>query len=479
MAAEIESLQSKSSVLNRKLENRKIVERLLRPAVEELSISPATVRKICEGAVDDAWIRALDEISRKSRVVETKGRAGHKVKAIEDLKPLLENLTIKAVERIRDFLVAQIKALRSPGINAQIIQQQGFLRNKDLYVFLAKHQRVLADDIAQAYINTMRWYYLHNFGRYRDALSALKLFAIDQNHVLGVDPSTHTRGVFGPSRASPAAHADVFSVGRRLEVLKHSPSTALPSHLATEDKNTHHLETPFHAFNLALIDNAAAEYSFLTTFFSPTQSYHTISSTFTQIFSPTLTLGSELTKSLIENTYDAVGVLIAVRLVQHFAFVLQRRKVPTLDGYINGTNMLLWPRFQQIIDAHCESIRRLAPGSRNAASTAISSLRSSSTVSPPGESSTAPHPLTHRFAAFLSSLLSLATSATEDAEPVSTSLSRLRDEYEGFLNRAARVMGARKDVWLRNQYEFVGRLIEGVKGRLAEDMREHFIELRG
>lgn len=50
-------------------------------------------------------------------------------------------LTNQAIERIRDFHVAQIKALRSPHINAQIIQQQNFLRFKDLYTFLYKHPR--------------------------------------------------------------------------------------------------------------------------------------------------------------------------------------------------------------------------------------------------------------------------------------------------------------------------------------------------
>ena len=52
----------------------------------------------------------------------------------------------KAVERIRDYLVAQIKALRSPSINAQVLQQQNFLRYTDLYTFLARHQPQLSDE---------------------------------------------------------------------------------------------------------------------------------------------------------------------------------------------------------------------------------------------------------------------------------------------------------------------------------------------
>ena len=93
------------------------------------------------------------------------------------------------MERIRDYLVSQIKAMRSPNINAQIIQQQGLVKYKDLYTFLSRYHPVLSDEISQAYINTMRWYYLASFTRYNQALEKLKLHSIDRNDVLGGDPT--------------------------------------------------------------------------------------------------------------------------------------------------------------------------------------------------------------------------------------------------------------------------------------------------
>ena len=97
------------------------------------------------------------------------------------------------MERIRDYLVAQIKSLRSPNINAQIIQQHGLLRYKDLYGFLSKHHAQLAEEIGQAYINTMRWYYLNNFIRYRQALDKLSLYHVDRYDALGIDQSVQRR----------------------------------------------------------------------------------------------------------------------------------------------------------------------------------------------------------------------------------------------------------------------------------------------
>lgn len=94
---------------------------------------------------------------------------------------------MQAIERIRDFFISQIKALRSPNINAQIIQQRAFLMFKDLYGFLAKHQAQLAEEIGQAYINTMRWYYLSHFTRYKLALDKIPLYNVGIHDAIGGD----------------------------------------------------------------------------------------------------------------------------------------------------------------------------------------------------------------------------------------------------------------------------------------------------
>lgn len=105
---------------------------------------------------------------------------------------------LEAVERIRDFFVSQIKGLRSPNINAQIIQQRTFLSYKDLYTFLARHHSQLAEEIAQAYIHTMRWYYLSNFTRYRQALEKISLYTVDKQDALGAD-QTSQKSIYPPS----------------------------------------------------------------------------------------------------------------------------------------------------------------------------------------------------------------------------------------------------------------------------------------
>jgi hypothetical protein len=239
---------------------------------------------------------------------------------------------------------------------------------------------------------------------------------------------------------------------------------ALSAYLAEEDRSTHYLEVPFRSFNLALVDNASAEYSFLTEFFSP-NSYHQVSRKFNEIFEPTFALGQSLTKTLTESTVDCLGVLLCVRLNQHFAFELQRRKIPAVDSYINGTNMLLWPRFQIVMDMHCESLRRVSAvsSSRGAASTLLLSTSNSA------KQSAAPHFLTQRFGQFLQGILALSSEAGDD-EPVSSSLGRLRNDFEAFLTKLSKGIGEprKRERFLFNNYSLVLTII-GVSALLLVD----------
>ncbi|KAF2212978.1 hypothetical protein CERZMDRAFT_96653 [Cercospora zeae-maydis SCOH1-5] len=467
VSAEIETLQNRSTSLNNKLNNRKAVEKVLGPEVEALSIPPGVVWKITEGAVDDQWLKALQELEKRSRAIDAKLREGKNIKAAQDIRPFLNDVSTKAVERIRDYVVAQIKALRSPSINAQVIQQNSFLKYRDVFAFLTRQQPQLSEEISQAYINTMRWYYLHNFTRYRTALEKLNIHIIDQTETIAAESGVKR------SLKSAAPH-DAFSLGRRKDILRSGNDSALPSFAAEDDKGTHYLEVPFRTLNLALIDNACAEYSFLTEFFYK-QPFHSNNRRFNEIFQPTFDLGLSLTKQLIDSSSDALGVLTCVRLSQHFAFELQRRKVPVVETYVNGTNMLLWPRFQQIIDAHCDSIRKITASlTGKPAGSALSLTSSAGTAQ-----TTAPHPVTQRVANFLQGILALSGEAGDD-EPLSNSLIRLRNEYETFLVKLSKgIAEARKrERFLYNNYSLVCTIIGDTEGKLADDVRDHFVDLR-
>ena len=97
VSAEIETLQARSAALNTKLENRKTVEKLLRPVIEDICIAPAVVKTISEGLIDIDWIKALDELENRSKAIENRINRSETVRAISDVKPLLEDLTSKVL----------------------------------------------------------------------------------------------------------------------------------------------------------------------------------------------------------------------------------------------------------------------------------------------------------------------------------------------------------------------------------------------
>ncbi|KAI0597448.1 Sac2 family-domain-containing protein [Biscogniauxia sp. FL1348] len=469
VSADIEHLQARSTALNIRLENRKAVEKGLGPVVEEISVSPVVVAKIADGHIDEAWVKVLAEVDKRATAYKKTQSSLEQSKGLQDLGPLLEKLVQKAIERIRDFLVSQIKALRSPHINAQIIQQQNFLKFKDLFSFLHKHHATLADEICLAYMNTMRWYYVNQFTRYESALKKIKLHVLDKTDVLGNEDTSRKGTVLSSAKIAGPPH-DAFNLGRRIDLLRTTNQSALSSYLAEEDQSTHYLEVPFRNFNLALVDNATAEYTFLLSFFSPALNYSTISRHFTYIYDPTFQLGQTLTKTLTTDTYDAIGILLSIRLNQHFQFELQRRKVPAVDGYINGTAMLLWPRLQFIMNAHCESVR---------------ALTMALPTRPPlkaeqAKLSAAPHVATQRFGQLVHGILALSAEAGDD-EPVVTSLRRLRGEIEAFLTKYSAAFGTdkrKRERFFYNNYSLILTIISDTTGKLATEEQEHFEGLK-
>ena len=95
VSMEIETLQTKSAALNNRLENRKRVERILGPAVEEVSISPVVVQCIASGQMDENWLKALAELQKRLKVIEAKASSEDDIKAATDIKPLLDSLATR------------------------------------------------------------------------------------------------------------------------------------------------------------------------------------------------------------------------------------------------------------------------------------------------------------------------------------------------------------------------------------------------
>lgn len=53
------------------------------------------MKTISEGQIGEEWLKALAELQKKHKAIETKASEGNPIKAVAEIKPLLDNLTAK------------------------------------------------------------------------------------------------------------------------------------------------------------------------------------------------------------------------------------------------------------------------------------------------------------------------------------------------------------------------------------------------
>lgn len=478
LSQEMEFLQKRSNSLNSESDDKKLLDVKLTPLINDLVIPPDVVKSIVQSPVNGSWVENLRFLQEK-RAIYSKYEQGTAVgpkSSIHELSRLLEMLEDKCVERIRNYLVSQIKRLRRTNTPSQVVQKE-MLECKEIYTYLQERNSKLAAELYQAYLYTMRWYYHQNFVKYLSSLEKLHLTTIDQAVLLdAVEGEQASRGGFF-SRAQPVSEVSIneylINIPKRLESLASGDQTAMPAQIAETNRTKYWIETGFRQFNQALLDNVSTEYLFLNEFFKVSTLEAATDST-RRIFSTIYQLGYNYTKSLIANSYDLFGVLIMVRLCQSLEYELQHRRVPILEDYFNYQLIILWPKFQQLIDQNCSAMKRAA-----SLTSVIKSL---------SKNTMAPLTLTQNFGTILTSLIRLSSNLmfeVETWEPLTQSVIRLSNEFEScMIKLSANIQGKKKrEVFLYNNFFLIYTILceeidsDDQEKSLADTEKDHFSKL--
>jgi hypothetical protein len=374
------------------------------------------------------------------------------MKSIDTLKELLDILMRKSIERIKNFMILKIKKLRVVGTSSQNVQQE-LLLVKEISPFLFKHSPELFNELLQAYVLTMSWYYKSHFQRYLTSLEKLKIYQYDYNYLIGGQQSYFQK----------SSNILDYSIAKRFQIINAQDPTVLLAQIAENNPITFHMEIGFRSFNLALIDNGSVEYLFLNEFFQ-VGSMEVVNKALDEIFKPTYRIGIQYTKNLTHQTFDMFGILILIRLSQSLILELQKRKIPVLEDYLNLQLITLWPTFQKLIDQNCENLKR-------------SSLKSSSIseIHPLN-----PHFLTIQFTNLVYGFLKLSNSneilIESKQEPLFNSIIRLRSEFESVLTKLSKNLKPQSKVesFLFVNYNYILSYLQGCEGELTEIEIEHF-----
>ncbi|XP_074286898.1 vacuolar protein sorting-associated protein 52 A-like [Silene latifolia] len=378
ISSDIKVLQEKSMDMGLKLKNRKVAESKLAKFVEDIIVPPRMIDVIVDGEVNDEYMRTLEILSKKLKFVATDSFVSTSM-ALKDVQPELERLRQKAISKVFEFIVQKLYALRKPKTNIQILQQSVLMKYKYVISFMKEHGKEVYSEVRAAYIDTMNKVLSAHFRAYIQSLEKLQLDIATSSDLIGVE--ARSSGLFSTRREPLKNRSSVFALGDRINILKEIDQPALIPHIAEASSQKYPYEVLFRSLHKLLMDTSSSEYLFCGDFFGE-------ESLFNEIFAGPFAVIDEHFNAILSNSFDAIGLMLMIRLTHQHQLIMSRRRIPCLDSYLDKANISLWPRFKMVFDMHLSSLR-------------------SANVKTLWEDDVHPHYVMRRYAEFTASLIHL------------------------------------------------------------------------
>uniref|UniRef100_UPI003AAAD64C vacuolar protein sorting-associated protein 52 homolog n=1 Tax=Centroberyx gerrardi TaxID=166262 RepID=UPI003AAAD64C len=168
ISSEIQTLQQQSVSMNVRLKNRQAVRSHLSQLVDELVVPGAMISTILDSPVtEQEFLEQLHELNNKINFA--KELSFRETLACSDIQDIVDRLKIKAVSKIREFILQKIYSFRKPMTNYQI-PQNTLLKYRFFYQFLLANERSVAKEIRDEYVDTMSKIYYSYFKSYSGRL---------------------------------------------------------------------------------------------------------------------------------------------------------------------------------------------------------------------------------------------------------------------------------------------------------------------
>ncbi|KAJ9578638.1 hypothetical protein L9F63_005128 [Diploptera punctata] len=433
ISSEILYLQRKSVSMSQQLHNRQAVRGHLSQFIDEMAVSEALISGILDAPVmEKEFLTQLEVLNAKINFV--KEQSFKETKACHDVKDILEKLKIKAVTKIRQYLLEQLNKFRKPMANYQV-PQNTMLKYKFFFEFVLLHERSVAQEVCNEYVDTLSKINYSYFKSYSSRLAKLRFEeAATKDDLMGIEDTAASRGT-GLFYKTPLKHkSTVFTIGSRGDVLSAKlEAPVIVPHAAHKNQNRYPFEALFRSEQYALVDNACREYLFLTEFFMVQGSQ--AQDLFNQILGKTLNLLMKNLETFVQDCFDAIALFLCVHLILRYQLMCHKRAVPALDRYWDTLQTIIWPRFEYIFRLNIQSIKDCDP-------TKFSK-------------ELGPHYITRRYAEFSAALVGISESFP--SELVNRLLAELQEEVECFMLKMAAIFSQRKEqlIFLINNYDMV------------------------
>lgn len=446
ISTEIQSLQEQSISMNVKLKNRQAIRGELSQFVDEMVIPESMINHILDTPVTEReFLEQLHELNHKINFV--KEQSFRDARSCLDVKDILDKLKIKAIAKIREFLLLKINSFKKPMANYQI-PQNTMLKFRFFNEFLMANERHVAKEVRDEYLDTMNKIYYSYFKGYLSRLMKLQFEELaTKDDMMAVDDSAK-KGFFS-SKTPLKNRSTVFTLGNRGDVLTTElEAPIIVPHAAQKSDHRYTFETLFRSLHFALMDNSCREYLFLTDFFM-------VSGTaaldlFNVVMGKTLSIFLKTMEDYANECYDSIAIFLSIHIVHRYRSIMEKRNVPALERYWETILQVMWPRFEYILQLNIHSVRECDPNKL-------------------GHIDVRPHYITRRYAEFSAAIVGINQSYPN--ERVDRVLGQLQMEVENFVLKMAAEFPHRKEqlIFLINNYDM---MLGVITERTTEDSKE-------
>jgi len=368
------------------------------------------------------------------------------------------SLKAKSIAKAREFFAGQISALRKSKTNVQVIQQNSLLKFGKLYHFLQRDAAQLGDEIRNLYIDTMSRIVQNVFKNYYNQLLKLDVVVATKTDLLVVEENSmknvFTQKISFNSNKSSVG-SETFTLGERAKMLQKLEAEPILLHVALAESQKFTYDAIMRSVLKHLVDAVSSEYLFAVEFFRTG-----VSDIIDRIFGKALSALLESIENYLLGCYDALGLLVFVKVQHSLRLIMQRRRIAILDPFFARLSQVLWPRVKAVLELNIASMK-------NATNRTFGSVE------------LAPLYVTKRYAELVSSISTLTASAgVVSAGDSSTSLAevlqKLRSEIIALLQRIAPanfMTSKDQHVFFINNYDQILTLYEE-RRVVNEDSRE-------
>ncbi|KAL4219562.1 Vacuolar protein sorting-associated protein 52 [Mactra antiquata] len=455
ISTEIQSLQEQSIAMNVKLKNRQSIRGELSQFVDEMVIPESMINHILDSSVTDrGFLEQLHELNHKINFV--KEQSFRDARSCLDVRDILEKLKIKAIAKIREFLLQKINSFKKPMTNYQI-PQDTMLKFRFFNEFLMTNERHVAKEVRDEYMDTMSKVYFSYYKGYLSRLMKLQfeevagkddLMAVDETAKKDILFITKPESFF-TSKSTLKNRSTVFTVGNRGDVLTTElEAPIIVPHAAQKSENRFTFESLFRSLHFALMDNACREYLFLTDFFMASGT--SALDLFNTVLGKTLSIYLKSMEEHINECFDSIAIFLCIHIVHRYRSMMEKRGVPALERYWESILQKMWPRFEYILLLNIQSVRECVPEKL-------------------GHIDVRPNFITRRYAEYSAAILGINQSYPD--ERADTILSQLQTEVENFILKLAAEFPHRKEqlIFLINNYDM---MLGVITERTSEDSKE-------